>query len=83
MRGPNIISEKMTATGWLTTVVGPIAEEISARDRRIEELETELHAIKYEVMGGEDVPGSANMVTVDDVRKEMERLRAIERKCRT
>jgi Lar family restriction alleviation protein len=46
---------------------------------RIAQLEAELHAIKYEVMGGEDAPGSANMVTTDDVRSEMERLREFER----
>lgn len=50
--------------------------------KRITALSDELHAIKHEVMGGEDVPGSANRVTVEDVRQEMERLRAIERRAR-
>jgi hypothetical protein len=57
-------------------------DEVVTRDKRIAELEAELHAIKYEVMGGEDAPGSANLATVDDVRREMERLRAIDRRAR-
>lgn len=48
----------------------------------VKKLEDELHAIKYEVMGGEDVPGSASAATIEDVKQEMERLRAIERRCR-
>jgi len=47
---------------------------------RIKELEAansklhdELHAIKYEIMGGEDAPGSACAVTLDDIKKEIER----------
>jgi hypothetical protein len=44
----------------------------------LEELHAELHAIKLEIMGGEDAPGSASAVTLDDVKKEIERLRGIE-----
>jgi hypothetical protein len=47
---------------------------------RIKELEAansklhdELHAIKYEIMGREDAPGSACAVTLDDIKKEIER----------
>ncbi len=46
-------------------------------DHRIRELEAELHAIKYELMGGEDAPGSASFATVEDCKKEIERLRGI------
>lgn len=53
---------------------------IEARDKRIAELEAEnarlhdeLHAIKYEIMGGEDVPGSASAVTLEDIQDELKR----------
>ena len=46
--------------------------------KRIAELEAELHAIKYELMGGEDAPGSASLATVEDCKKEVARLRRIE-----
>jgi uncharacterized protein (UPF0335 family) len=68
--------------GW---DVGSLPNDYStarmAQDRmdQIRQLMDELHAIKYEVMGGEDAPGSANLATIEDVRNEMERLRLIER----
>lgn len=58
------------------------ATERMAQDRmdQIRALQDDLYSLKYEVMGGEDVPMSANAVTIEDVKNEMERLRAIERK---
>lgn len=50
------------------------AKVFDAAANEIESLRIEVHAIKYEVMGGEDVPGSANAATVDDVRNEIARL---------
>lgn len=45
MRGPNIMDVQLTATGWRTTLVGPIADEIFALDRRIVELEHACHDV--------------------------------------
>ena len=59
--------------------LGAAAGELKSLRSRVSELEVDLHAIKYEVMGGEDVPGSAIAATLEDVKAEMERLRRIER----
>ncbi len=55
-----------------------LRSSLSQKEEDIGRLHDELHAIKYEVMGGEDVPGSASAATVDDVKKEVRRLRRIE-----
>lgn len=60
-----------------------VAAACADKDKRIAALEAELYAIKYACMGGEDVPGSASLASVDDVDKEIERLRGIERSARS
>lgn len=55
-----------------------LVAECSEYRQRVRDLEAQLHAIKYELMGGEDAPGSASLATVDDCKKEIERLRGIE-----
>lgn len=48
-------------------------QRISELEAENAKLHDELHAIKYEIMGGEDVPGSASAATLDDIKKEIER----------
>ncbi len=54
------------------------ADRLEALEAEVGRLNDELHAIKYEIMGGEDVPGSAHLVTLEDVKREGERGRNTE-----
>ncbi len=54
------------------------ADRLEALEAGVERLNDELHAIKYEIMGGEDVPGSAHLVELEDVKRERERIRNTE-----
>ncbi len=83
LTAPAIRSGLDGAEKWMARFESASAD-LTASRAEIERLHTELHAIKYEVMGGEDVPGSANAVTLTDIAKEMTRLRAYQgRVCQT
>lgn len=45
------------------------SERLRASEERARKAEEEAYELKYAIAGGEDVPGSANAVTVDDVKR--------------